>query len=183
MQGKLISCGLSYQDAQKKQDNRLVHLFIREKKFTARVFRPLYILRFKQRVILLRKSVWPMREAVNHLLQLDNALISSFSRMYFRDLHGHVVQFMDAIETFRDMLGSMLDIYLSSISNHMNDIMKTLTMIATIFIPLTFIVGVYGMNWEYMPELHYHWGYFICWGGMISIVVFMLRFFHKKKWF
>ena len=136
----------------------------------------------KREIILLRKSVWPLREMVGGLARSDSPLIREPSVIYFRDVYDHAVQVIDAIETYRDMLAGMLDIYLSSISNRMNEIMKVLTIIATVFMPLTFLAGVYGMNFKYMPGLEWHWGYFTLWGVMIIIAMFMLMYFRRKKW-
>lgn len=135
----------------------------------------------KREVIYLRKSIWPLREIVKNLQQKSD-LLDNEVNVYFRDVYDHIIQVMDHIETFREMLSSMLDIYLTSASNRMNEIMKVLTFIATIFIPLSFIVGVYGMNFKYMPELDWKWGYFAVWGCMIAVVSTMLWFFKKKKW-
>lgn len=136
----------------------------------------------KREIILLRKSVWPLREMVGGLARSDSPLIREQSVIYFRDIYDHAVQVIDTIETYRDMLSGMLDIYLSSISNRMNEIMKVLTIIATIFMPLTFLAGIYGMNFKYMPELEWRWGYFAIWGVMIIIAIFMLIYFRRKKW-
>ncbi len=136
----------------------------------------------KREMILLRKSVWPLREMIGSLGRSDSPLIREPSVIYFRDVHDHAVQVIDTIETYRDMLSGMLDIYLSTISNKMNEIMKVLTIIATIFMPLTFIAGVYGMNFKYMPELEWAWGYFVIWGVMLAIAVWMLVYFKRKKW-
>ncbi len=136
----------------------------------------------KREMILLRKSVWPLREMIGSLGRSDSPLIREPSVIYFRDVYDHAVQVIDTIETYRDMLSGMLDIYLSSISNRMNEIMKVLTIIATVFMPLTFLAGVYGMNFKYMPELEWRWGYFALWGVMIVIAVFMLIYFRRKKW-
>lgn len=136
----------------------------------------------KREIILLRKSVWPLREMVGSLARSDSPLIREPSVIYFRDVYDHAVQVIDSIETYRDMLSGMLDIYLSSISNRMNEIMKVLTIIATIFMPLTFLAGIYGMNFKYLPELEWHWGYFALWGVMIIIAIFMLMYFRRKKW-
>ncbi len=136
----------------------------------------------KREVILLRKSVWPLREMIGGLGRSDSPLIREPSVIYFRDVYDHAVQVIDTIETYRDMLAGMLDIYLSSISNRMNEIMKVLTIIATIFMPLSFLAGVYGMNFKYMPELEWRWGYFALWGLMIAIVLVMLIAFRRKKW-
>jgi len=136
----------------------------------------------KREIILLRKSVWPLREMLGGLGRSDSTLIREPSVIYFRDVSDHAVQVIDTIETYRDMLSGMLDIYLSSISNRMNEIMKVLTIIATVFMPLTFLVGVYGTNFKYLPELEWRWGYFTLWAVMIVIAVFMLIYFRRKKW-
>ena len=133
-------------------------------------------------LILSRKAVWPVREAVNVLQQGRSPLISEPVGVYLRDVHDHVIQVMDSIQTFRDMLSSTMDVYLSSVSNRMNAVMKVLTIIATIFIPLTFIVGVYGMNFKYMPELEWRWGYFAVWGIMLGLAIFMVVAFKRKRW-
>ncbi|MBN1545679.1 MAG: magnesium/cobalt transporter CorA [Syntrophaceae bacterium] len=136
----------------------------------------------KRNMIILRKSVWPLREAVAALERSDSPLIDASTNIYFRDVYDHTIQVMDNIETYRDTLSGMLDIYLSSVSNRMNEIMKVLTIIATIFIPLTFLAGIYGMNFDYMPELRWRWGYFVVWGVMVVITLIMLRLFRKNKW-
>lgn len=136
----------------------------------------------KRDMIFLRKSVWPLREVIAGLAREGSSLISDSTRLYLRDVYDHTIQVIDALETFRDILTGMLEIYLSSINHRLNEIMKLLTIIATIFIPLTFIVGLYGMNFSYMPELKWHWGYPAVLLLMLSISIFMLCFFRKKKW-
>lgn len=136
----------------------------------------------KNEMIFLRKSVWPLREVVNRLEKDDNEFMGQTVKLYLRDVYDHTIQVIETVETLRDMLGSMLDIYLSSISNKMNEVMKVLTIIATIFIPLTFIAGIYGMNFEYMPELTVRNGYFIILIVMLIIGLYMIYFFKKKKW-
>lgn len=136
----------------------------------------------KTAMIFVRKSVWPLREVVNKLQRADSPLIEERTVKYLRDVYDHTIQVIDTAETFRDMVSGMLDIYLSSVSNRMNEIMKVLTIIATIFIPLTFIAGVYGMNFKYMPELEWAWGYPIVWGVMAIIVVLMVAYFRRKGW-
>jgi len=133
-------------------------------------------------MIFLRKAVWPLRELINLLMRGESPLIDEPMKIYFRDVYDHTIQVIDTIETLRDMVSGMLDIYLSSVSNRLNAVMKVLTIIATIFIPLTFIVGVYGMNFKYMPELEWRFGYPMLWLVMISIGIFMLLFFRRKKW-
>ena len=136
----------------------------------------------KHRALSIRKVVWPMRGALSHLMQCDNELISDFTQVYLRDVYDHVAQAIDTLENFRDVLSGMMDIYLTGLTNRMNEVMKVLTIIATIFIPITFIASVYGMNFDYMPELHYRWSYFIVLGIMASVAGVMLYFFRRKKW-
>jgi magnesium transporter len=138
--------------------------------------------KLKKDMIFLRKGVWPLREMINCLDRDDSSLIKNETRIYFRDVYDHIIQVIDTLETFRDMVSGMIDIYLSSLSYKMNEIMKVLTLIATIFIPLTFVAGVYGMNFEYMPELRHPYGYFIVWGVMIGVVIVMLSYFKKRQW-
>jgi magnesium transporter len=136
----------------------------------------------KKEVIFLRKAVWPLREAVSFLERGDSRLLSPSTRLYFRDVYDHTVQVIDTVETYRDLLSGMLDLYLSSISNRINEVMKFLTVIGTIFMPLTFLVGVYGMNFKHMPELEWHLGYFILWGLMIGLSIAMIIYFRRKRW-
>mgnify|MGYP005831278311 CR=1 FL=1 len=138
--------------------------------------------RLKREMIVLRKSVWPLREVVSTLERSESPLIQAETCLYLRDVYDHTIQVIDTIETFRDMLSGMLDIYLTSLSNRMNEVMKVLTIIATIFIPLTFLVGVYGMNFEHMPELKWRWGYPLVWTVMILVAGWMLHLFRKKQW-
>ena len=138
---------------------------------------------FTRELIFLRKSVWPLREVIGALERGESPLFHESSLIYLRDVYDHTIQVIDTIETFRDMVSEMLDIYLSSVSNRMNEVMKVLTIIATVFIPLSFIVGLYGMNFTYMPELQWKWGYFMVWAVIILVVVGMLTYFRRKKWF
>jgi magnesium transporter len=133
-------------------------------------------------MIVLRRSVWPLREALNSLERAEPTLVSGPVRAYLRDLYDHTIQVIEAVETLRDMLSSMVDGYLSSISNKMNEVMKVLTIVATIFIPLTFLAGVYGMNFRYMPELKWHWGYPGALLGMLAVALVMLAYFRAKRW-
>jgi magnesium transporter len=139
--------------------------------------------RLKREMIFLRRSVWPLRELVNSLERGESPLIHKTTRIYLRDVYDHTIQVIDTLETYRDMLSGMHDTYLSSISNRMNEVMKVLTIIATIFIPLTFIAGIYGMNFEFMPELKWRWAYFVIWGVIIIVALSMVAFFRRKKWF
>jgi magnesium transporter len=137
----------------------------------------------KHRALLLRKAVWPLREVISALERHEGGLVRPATRVYLRDVYDHTIQIMDAADTNRDMLAGMLDLYLSSVSNRMNEVMKVLTIIATLFIPLTFLAGLYGMNFKYMPELEWHWGYPSVLLVMASTVVGMLAYFRRKKWF
>jgi magnesium transporter len=136
----------------------------------------------KREMIFLRKSVWPLREVVAKLERAESELIKDSTEIFFRDVYDHTIQVIDNIETFREILAGMLETYLSSVSNRMNQVMKVLTIIATIFIPLTFLAGVYGMNFEHMPELKWRFGYFLVWGVMIALGVGMAVAFRRRKW-
>lgn len=136
----------------------------------------------KRTMIFLRKSVWPLRELINGLQKSESPLIKESTGVYLRDVYDHTIQIIDTIESFRDMVSGMLDIYLSSISNRMNAVMKVLTIIATIFIPLTFVAGIYGMNFKYMPELEMWWAYPVVWLIMVVIAACMLIYFRRKRW-
>jgi len=137
----------------------------------------------KNDALFLRKSILPLREIIIVLEREENQLIRESTRIYFRDIYDHTIQIMDTLDTFRDIISGMLDTYLSSMSNRMNEIMKVLTIFASIFIPLTFIAGIYGMNFEYMPELKWPWGYPVLWFIMLTVGVAMVVSFKKKKWF
>tara|TARA_R110000787_G_scaffold59922_7_gene135834 strand:- start:1012 stop:2088 length:1077 start_codon:yes stop_codon:yes gene_type:complete len=142
----------------------------------------LKIQKLKREIINLRKAILPLREAVS-VLQKDNTkLIKNSTVRYLRDVYEHIIQANESLESQRDMLASIMDLYQSGVSNKMNQIMKVLTIIATIFIPLTFIAGIYGMNFDNMPELHWEYGYFIVWGIMLAILIIMLFYFRRKKW-
>ncbi|MCD6330191.1 MAG: magnesium/cobalt transporter CorA [Candidatus Cloacimonetes bacterium] len=139
--------------------------------------------RMKRMMMYLRKSVWPLREVINAMHHSESELIDESINVYLRDVYDHTIQVIDTIESYRDMVSGLLDIYLSSISNRMNEVMKVLTIIATIFIPLTFIAGIYGMNFAFMPELQWKWGYFVTLGVMLGVFIGMLLYFKRKKWF
>jgi len=138
--------------------------------------------RMKREMIFLRKAVWPMRELINNLERSETELIKPSTDIYLRDLHDHALRVIDTVETFRDLLSGMMDIYLSSVSNRMNEIMKVLTIITTLFVPVTFIVGLYGMNFEFMPELHSAWGYPITLIVIVITIISLLVYFRRKKW-
>jgi magnesium transporter len=142
----------------------------------------------RRELLLLRRLLWPQREVVGALLRGDLPLIEERTHVYLRDCYDHAVQIMDLQESFREMSTSLLDVYLSSITHRTNEIMRVLTIIATIFIPLTFIVGIYGMNFAHetspwaMPELYWHYGYPMIWGVMLTVVAGMIWFFRRRDW-
>ena len=123
-----------------------------------------------------------MREVISTLQKADPDLVSESTSLYLRDVHDHTIQVVETIETFRDMASGMLDLYLSMVSNKMNEVMKVLTIFAAIFIPLTFLAGVYGMNFEFMPELKWKLAYFIWWGITVAVAAGMIGYFKRKKW-
>ena len=136
----------------------------------------------KRKLILLRKSVWPLREAISRLERAESELIREGTLVFLRDVYDHTIQVIDTVEAFRDTVSGMLDIYLSSVSNKTNQTMKVLTIIATIFMPVTFIAGIYGMNFEFMPELKWRWGYPLVLAGVCVIGLGMVLYFRRKKW-
>lgn len=136
----------------------------------------------KRELIYLRKQVWPMRDLINNMIRSETHFISENTHIFLRDLLDHSTRIIDTVETYRDLLSGIMDVYLSNTSNRMNEIMKFLTIISSIFIPVTFIVGVYGMNFEHMPELRSPYGYGITWVIMIGIITGQLIFFKRKKW-
>ena len=136
----------------------------------------------KRDMIFLRKSVWPLRETISALERSESPLIQESTGIYLKDIYDHAIQVLDTVETYRDMLSGMIDIYLSSLSNRMNQVMKVLTIIATIFMPMTFLAGVYGMNFKHFPELEWRWSYPLFWKVNLAIAVVMLILFKRKKW-
>ena len=136
----------------------------------------------KREMIFFRKQVWPIREIISGMLKWDSQLINESTDIYLKDIHDHTIQIIDTIESFRDVLSSMVDIYLSTVSNKMNEAMKVLTIIATIFIPITFVAGIYGMNFKYMPELEWKWGYYAVWFIIAAVVISMICYFKRKSW-
>ena len=136
----------------------------------------------KKEMVFLRKCVWPLRELISGMERSESSLIKETIGVYLRDVYDHTIQVIDTVESLRDMVSGMLDIYLSSISNRMNSVMKVLTIIATIFIPLTFVAGIYGMNFKYMPELEWKWGYLAALVVMVIIGICMLIYFRRRKW-
>ncbi|GIV28472.1 MAG: magnesium transport protein CorA [Bacteroidia bacterium] len=140
------------------------------------------IYRLKKEIIQIRKVVWPMRDMINSILHNDNEMISENTKFYMRDVYDHIVRIIDSIETQRDLISGLIDFYLSLNANKMNEIMKFLTIISTLFIPVTFIAGIYGMNFEYMPELKHPYGYYIIIVVMLLIISWLLFYFKRKKW-
>ncbi|MBN2056373.1 magnesium/cobalt transporter CorA [bacterium] len=138
--------------------------------------------RQKRELAGLRHAVWPIRDLLSGLERLSPKLIAEDTRFFFRDVYDHIMREIETLETYRDIVTSMVDTYLSSISNKMNEVMKVLTIIATLFIPLTFIAGVYGMNFKYMPELGWRWGYPAVWGLMVAVGAVMFMYFKRKNW-
>jgi magnesium transporter len=136
----------------------------------------------KREMISIRRSLAPVRELLAGMIRSESPLIHEKTRVYLRDVYDHSIRVIEAMDAYRDLIAGMLDIYLSSISNRMNEVMKVLTVFATIFIPLTFIAGVYGMNFEYMPELKWKWSYPILWCFFIIVTTGLLAYFKRKKW-
>ena len=141
------------------------------------------IQRLKKELIYLRRAVHPLRDALNQIIKNDSNFIEDINTRFFADVVDNVIHLGDSIETYKDLLTGLMDIHINTMNTRLNEVMRVLTVISTIFIPLTFIVGVYGMNFQHMPELEWHWGYFGVWGIMLSVVIGMLVFFKFKKWF
>jgi magnesium transporter len=141
------------------------------------------ILILKKQLALIRKLVFPLNEELGKLTKEHSEYIHSSNLTYIHDAHDHVKHLISTFEAFREMLGGLMDLYMSNLSHTMNGVMKTLTVLSAIFIPLTFVAGIYGMNFENMPELHWQWGYFGLWGLMITLTVGMIFFFKQKRWF
>lgn len=140
------------------------------------------IYELKRQLILVRRSIWPLREVINALERDETPLLSADMHIYLRDLYDHTIQVIETVETMRDVVSGMLDIYLSSVSNRTNEIMKFLTVFGSIFIPLTFLTGVYGMNFQYMPELGMRWTYPVFWIVTIVVIASLLIYFRRKRW-
>jgi magnesium transporter len=137
----------------------------------------------KQKLLQMRRVIWPLRESLSLLLRMDSPLLSDDLMPFFKDLQENAVQAAETVETYRELMAGVMEVNLSVMSNRMNNVMKVLTIISTLFIPLTFIVGVYGMNFANMPELNYPYAYPVTWGVMIVIALGMLFFFKRRHWF
>tara|TARA_R100001198_G_scaffold93759_2_gene75404 strand:- start:293 stop:844 length:552 start_codon:yes stop_codon:yes gene_type:complete len=136
----------------------------------------------KKEILKIRKAVIPLREVINRLEKIDTTLIEERTNKYIRDLYDHIIQVNESVEIYRDMIWGLMDMYMTTISNKMNEVMKVLTIMASIFIPLTFMAGIYGMNFDHMPELHFRYGYYYLWGAMILVFLGLLWYFKRKKW-
>jgi magnesium transporter len=147
------------------------------------------IYQIKRELLILRRAIWPQRDAINSLLRDESLLISAEVRVYLRDCYDHSIQIIDMLETYRELASGLMDVYMSAVGNKMNEVMKILTVISTIFIPMTFVAGIYGMNFNpeasplNMPELNWYWGYITCWGIMIAIASSLVLFFWRRGWF
>jgi len=137
----------------------------------------------KKEILKIRKSVLPLREVINRLEKIETPLIEERTNKYIRDLYDHIIQVNESVETYREMIWGLMDMYMTTISNKMNEVMKVLTIMASIFIPLTFLAGIYGMNFDNMPELHLKYGYFYLLGIMVLVIVAMIWYFKRKRWF
>lgn len=136
----------------------------------------------KRTVLRIRRAVFPLREVISRMEKIDSTLIQEKTINYIRDLYDHIIQVSENIEIYREMTWGLMDMYMTTISNKMNEVMKVLTIMASIFIPLTFMAGIYGMNFEYMPELQWKYSYFVLWGLMILVFLGMIIYFKRKKW-
>lgn len=137
----------------------------------------------KKELIYLRKALFPLRDALGKIVKGESEFIHDENIRFYSDVYDHVVHIIDSLDTYKDLTTGLLDIHINAMNTRMNEVMKVLAVISTIFMPLTFIVGVYGMNFEYMPELHWRYGYYEVWAIMGVVVVAMLAFFKYKKWF
>jgi magnesium transporter len=133
-------------------------------------------------MIYLRKQLWPLRETLSHFQKSDNPLVQDKNRIFFADVYDHLIQAIDVVESLRDLLSGLQDLCISLNGQRMNEIMKVLTIIATLFIPITFVAGIYGMNFEFMPELQWRWGYFAVWGLFMVITAGLLVYFRRRRW-
>jgi magnesium transporter len=136
----------------------------------------------KREMIFVRKAVWPLREVVSGFERSETTRLTRSTQVYLRDVMDHSIRVIETVESYRDLVTGMMDVYLSGLSHRMNEVMKVLTIISTIFIPVTFIAGVYGMNFEYMPELRSKYGYWITWGLMLTVMLMLVYYFRRKKW-
>lgn len=174
----LVDCYFSVLEAQGERIESLEDKLLTDN--APETLQPLHLLR--RELLVLKKSAWPLREVISAMQRNESGVIRRGTQFYIRDLYDHIIQVVDTLENYRELASILLEIYLSTVSNRMNEIMKVLTIIATIFIPITFIAGVYGMNFENIPELKWRWGYPLVWGVMVAVIAVMLGYFRKKKW-
>ncbi|HEX6890885.1 MAG TPA: magnesium/cobalt transporter CorA [Chryseolinea sp.] len=137
----------------------------------------------KKELIFLRKALYPLREALGKIVKGESEFILEENMRYYSDVYDHVAHLIDSLDTYKDLISSLLDIHINAMNTKLNEVMKVLTVFSTIFMPLTFIVGVYGMNFDFMPELRWTWGYYGVWGIMVLVVIAMIVYFRRKKWF
>jgi len=136
----------------------------------------------KKKISFLKRAISPLRESVSNIIKSDSDLVSESTQNYFRDVYDHLIHLIETVDSQRETINDFLNLYMSALSNKMNEVMKVLTIFASIFIPLTFIAGVYGMNFDIMPELQWKYGYFIAWGIMLAVVILLLFYFRRKRW-
>ena len=136
----------------------------------------------KREILKIRRATLPLREVVNRIEKIDSPLIEEKTSTFLRDLYDHIIQVNESVDIYREMIWGLMDMYMTTISNKMNEVMKVLTIMASIFIPLTFMAGIYGMNFEYIPELQFKYGYFYLWGAMLIVFFGLLWYFKRKKW-
>jgi magnesium transporter len=136
----------------------------------------------KRELVYFRKQVWPIREILSIWQKAESSIVEEANKVFIRDVYDHTIQVIDTIESFRDIISGLMDLYMSTVSNKMNEVMKVLTIMATIFIPLTFVAGIYGMNFKYMPELEWKWSYPMLWILLVVIFSGMMFYFKRKKW-
>jgi magnesium transporter len=140
------------------------------------------IQQLKKEVLQIRRWIYPVKELISRLIDSENPLITKDTKLFLRDVQDHAIEINESLQIYREMSMSLMEMYMSNMSNKMNEVMKVLTIMASIFIPLTFIAGIYGMNFDHMPELHYKYGYYCVWGVMIVLFLSMMIYFKKKKW-
>ena len=140
------------------------------------------IYELKKKIVFAKRTISPLRECISNILKSDSGLVSESTQKYFHDVYDHLIHLIDAVDSQRETINDLLNLHMSIINNKMNEVMKVLTIFASIFIPLTFIAGIYGMNFEIMPELHWKYGYFIVWGIMLTVTIILLFYFRRKKW-
>jgi magnesium transporter len=142
----------------------------------------LEVQQLKREILKVRRAIFPLREVINRIEKTENALIYKRTITYYRDIYDHLIQVSENIDIYREMIWSLMDMYMTTISNRMNEVMKVLTIMSSIFIPLTFLAGIYGMNFDFMPELKYRYSYFVLLGAMFFLFLGLLFYFKRKKW-